>query len=79
MCGQDDTLKGTASSVDVATKENLDKLVDIGQHLLDKPESGVNWETGQSTVTSEKKDREKRSANTNKFLGHDGISVTSNL
>jgi hypothetical protein len=53
MCGQDDTLKGTASSVDVATKENLDKLVDIGQHLLDKPESGVNWETGQSTVTSE--------------------------
>ncbi|XP_059455325.1 patatin-like protein 2 [Corylus avellana] len=49
---QDDTLKGTAASVDVATEENLDNLVDIGQHLLDQPESGVNWETGQ-TVTSE--------------------------
>lgn len=52
MCGQDDTLKGTAASVDVATKENLDKLVKIGENLLDKPESVVTWETGQ-TVTIE--------------------------
>ncbi|XP_062176040.1 patatin-like protein 2 [Alnus glutinosa] len=102
---QDDTLKGTTASVDVATKENLDDLVDIGQDLLNKPESRVDWETGL-TVTIEnggtnedalkrfakklsrekerretgKKDREKRSSNTNKkFPGHNGISISPKL
>ncbi|KAK6130934.1 hypothetical protein DH2020_035326 [Rehmannia glutinosa] len=43
---QDDTLTGTVSSVDVATKENLEKLVEIGESLLKKPVSRVNLVTG---------------------------------
>ncbi|KAK3133550.1 hypothetical protein QOZ80_6AG0537940 [Eleusine coracana subsp. coracana] len=43
---QDDTLQGTLSSVDVATKENLEKLSDIGAMLLKKPVSQANLETG---------------------------------
>ncbi|WVY92082.1 hypothetical protein V8G54_037596, partial [Vigna mungo] len=34
---QDDTLTGTDSSVDIATKENLEKLSEIGENLLKKP------------------------------------------
>ncbi|XP_031125652.1 patatin-like protein 2 [Ipomoea triloba] len=45
---QDDELTGTQSSVDVATKENLEKLVEIGERLLKKPVSRVNLETGVS-------------------------------
>ncbi|KAF9622683.1 hypothetical protein IFM89_032604 [Coptis chinensis] len=44
---QDDTLTGDASSVDVATKENLQNLVQIGNGLLKKPVSRVNLETGK--------------------------------
>jgi hypothetical protein len=36
------------ASVDVSTKENLNKLVDIGETLLKKSESRVNLETGLS-------------------------------
>ncbi|KAJ1397412.1 Patatin-like phospholipase domain [Sesbania bispinosa] len=43
---QDDTLTGTDSSVDIATKENLEKLGQIGERLLKKPISKVNLETG---------------------------------
>ncbi|KAL8029972.1 hypothetical protein ABFX02_14G257200 [Erythranthe guttata] len=43
---QDDSLTGTVSSVDVATKENLEKLVLIGNNLLKKPVSRVDLETG---------------------------------
>ncbi|KAK4423839.1 Patatin-like protein 2 [Sesamum alatum] len=43
---QDDTLTGAMSSVDVATKENLEDLVKVGEKLLKKPVSRVNWETG---------------------------------
>ncbi|KAA8547246.1 hypothetical protein F0562_003890 [Nyssa sinensis] len=43
---QEDTLAGDASSVDIATKENLQKLVQIGEALLKKPVSRVNLETG---------------------------------
>ncbi|KAJ1375751.1 Patatin-like phospholipase domain [Sesbania bispinosa] len=43
---QDDTLTGTDSSVDIATKENLEKLGQIGERLLKKPVSKVNLETG---------------------------------
>ncbi|MCD7460022.1 Patatin-like protein 2 [Datura stramonium] len=43
---QDDTLSGTVSSVDIATKENMDKLVEIGETLLKKPVSRVNLKTG---------------------------------
>ncbi|CAA3030293.1 patatin 2 [Olea europaea subsp. europaea] len=41
-----DTLTGTAASVDVATKGNLNKLVEIGQSLLKKPVSRVNLDSG---------------------------------
>ncbi|KAF8041252.1 hypothetical protein BT93_B3245 [Corymbia citriodora subsp. variegata] len=44
---QTDTLIGEESSVDVATPENLRRLVEIGQTLLQKPVSRVNLETGR--------------------------------
>ncbi|KAK1302780.1 hypothetical protein QJS10_CPB12g01571 [Acorus calamus] len=43
---QDDTLEHTVASVDIATKENLDNLVKVGEKLLKKPVSRVNLETG---------------------------------
>ncbi|KAF5468270.1 hypothetical protein F2P56_012436 [Juglans regia] len=45
---QDDTLTGTAASVDDSSKENLNKLVEIGEKLLKKPVSRVNLQTGHS-------------------------------
>uniref|UniRef100_A0A0A0LQ30 Patatin n=2 Tax=Cucumis sativus TaxID=3659 RepID=A0A0A0LQ30_CUCSA len=44
---QDDTLTGDLASVDIATRENLNKLVETGEALLKKPVSRVNLETGQ--------------------------------
>ncbi|KAA8531729.1 hypothetical protein F0562_006554 [Nyssa sinensis] len=44
---QDDTLVGDEASVDVATPQNLQKLVQIGKELLKKPVSRVNLETGK--------------------------------
>ncbi|KAK2994428.1 hypothetical protein RJ640_001244 [Escallonia rubra] len=44
---QDDTLTGAVSSVDIATKENLQDLVKVGEGLLRKPVSRVNMETGK--------------------------------
>ncbi|XP_056169574.1 uncharacterized protein LOC115685894 [Syzygium oleosum] len=44
---QADTLTGEESSVDVATPENLQRLMEIGQMLLQKPVSRVNLETGR--------------------------------
>ncbi|KAK9048624.1 hypothetical protein SSX86_032412 [Deinandra increscens subsp. villosa] len=43
---QDDTLTGDLSSVDIATKKNLDDLVRVGEGLLDNPVSRVNSDTG---------------------------------
>ncbi|XP_038977394.1 patatin-like protein 2 isoform X1 [Phoenix dactylifera] len=43
---QDDTLMGDTASVDVSSKENLLKLVQIGKELLKKPVSRVNLESG---------------------------------
>ncbi|KAE8659093.1 Patatin-like protein 2 [Hibiscus syriacus] len=43
---QDDGLSGDVSSVDVATKKNLDELVKVGEGLLKKRVSRVNLETG---------------------------------
>ncbi|KAF3776039.1 Patatin-like protein 2 [Nymphaea thermarum] len=42
----DDRLTGNVASVDVATQENLNKLVEVGENLLKKPVSRVNLETG---------------------------------
>ncbi|KAA3488826.1 patatin-like protein 2 [Gossypium australe] len=44
---QDDTLSGTVASVDIATKENLENLVKVGENLLKKPVSRVNLENAQ--------------------------------
>jgi hypothetical protein len=48
---QDDTLTGTLSSMDVATKENLENLVKVGEKLLKKPVSRVDLGTGIFTPT----------------------------
>ena len=45
---QDDTLTGTDSSVDISTKENLERLCQLGEKLLKKPVSRVNLENGRS-------------------------------
>ncbi|KAJ0086409.1 hypothetical protein Patl1_09007 [Pistacia atlantica] len=42
---QDDTLTGNESSMDIATKKNLESLVGIGERLLKKPVTKVNFET----------------------------------
>ncbi|KAG8049949.1 hypothetical protein GUJ93_ZPchr0009g2155 [Zizania palustris] len=44
---QDDTLQGTLASIDVATRDNLEKLANVGEMLLNKPVSQANLETGQ--------------------------------
>lgn len=41
-------MSGTEASVDASTKENLNKLVEIGEKLLKKPVSRVNLQTGLS-------------------------------
>nr|CAD1826268.1 unnamed protein product [Ananas comosus var. bracteatus] len=43
---QDYSLTGEVASVDVSSKENLLRLVEIGKELLKKPVSRVNLETG---------------------------------
>ncbi|XP_023007424.1 patatin-like protein 3 [Cucurbita maxima] len=47
---QDDSLTGDTASVDIATAENLEKLVKIGEELLKKFVSRVNLETGRYEV-----------------------------
>ncbi|KAM3252784.1 Patatin-like protein 2 [Capsicum annuum] len=43
---QDDTLTGSLASVDIATKENLEGLVKVGERLLEKPTSRINLDKG---------------------------------
>ncbi|XP_006663045.2 patatin-like protein 1 [Oryza brachyantha] len=43
---QDDSLEGHTSSVDIATKENMEALIGIGKGLLKKPVARVNIDTG---------------------------------
>ncbi|XP_008457870.1 patatin-like protein 2 isoform X2 [Cucumis melo] len=47
---QEDSLTGDAALVDIATPENLLKLVKIGEDLLKKPVSRVNLETGKYEI-----------------------------
>ncbi|KAG6766960.1 hypothetical protein POTOM_028139 [Populus tomentosa] len=42
----DDKLQGDLSSVDIATKENLENLVKVGEDLLKSPVSRINLDTG---------------------------------
>lgn len=51
---QDDSLTGHTSSVDIATKENMEALIGIGKNLLKKNVSRVNIDTGMyETVDGE--------------------------
>ncbi|KAF8391839.1 hypothetical protein HHK36_022177 [Tetracentron sinense] len=51
---QDHTLMGDASSVDIATEENLINLVNIGEDLLKKPVSWSNSvQTGRRAMMKE--------------------------
>ncbi|KAJ6843394.1 patatin-like protein 2 [Iris pallida] len=50
---QDDHLTGDTSSMDLSTKENLSRLVEIGEALLKKPASRVNIETGLAEPCAE--------------------------
>ncbi|GJS67908.1 hypothetical protein Tco_0682473 [Tanacetum coccineum] len=43
---QDETLTGDLASVDIATMENLNNLITVGESLLNKPVSRVNFDTG---------------------------------
>ncbi|KAH6788265.1 Acyl transferase/acyl hydrolase/lysophospholipase superfamily protein [Perilla frutescens var. hirtella] len=43
---QEDNLTGDLVNMDMATKENLDNLVKVGEELLQKPVSRVNYQTG---------------------------------
>ncbi|KAK1427399.1 hypothetical protein QVD17_16083 [Tagetes erecta] len=43
---QDDTLSGDLASMDLATTENLENLVKVGEELLKKPVTRVNLGTG---------------------------------
>lgn len=43
---QNDNLTGDASSVDIATTNNMEALAAIGNELLEKPVSRVNLDTG---------------------------------
>ncbi|KAL6908254.1 hypothetical protein ACP4OV_002424 [Aristida adscensionis] len=56
---QDDSLIGHTSSVDIATKENMEELIKIGKDLLKKRVARVNIDTGMyepvpGEVTNEK-------------------------
>jgi hypothetical protein len=55
---QDDSLSGAISSVDVATTNNLDNLVKVGETLLKKPVSRVNLETGLYEVANHETNEE---------------------
>ena len=43
---KEDTLQGDVASVDVATEENLKKLVEVGNELLEKQVSSMDLDTG---------------------------------
>ncbi|KAF8007481.1 hypothetical protein BT93_K1485 [Corymbia citriodora subsp. variegata] len=56
---QDDKLSGVLSSVDVATKKNLNDLVKTGEALLKKPVCRVNLETGVCEPTPNQETNEE--------------------
>lgn len=55
---QDDTLSGQVSSVDVATKKNLNDLLGVGEGLLKKPVSRVNLENGRFEASNHETNEE---------------------
>ncbi|CAK9151526.1 unnamed protein product [Ilex paraguariensis] len=79
---QEDSLIGTDSSVDVATEENLNRLVEIGETLLKKPISRVNLKIGLSEPVKNggtNKDALKRYGdNQSIFLSFDLVWIPKN-
>lgn len=53
MLLQYDQLKGSAGSIDDCSKENMDRLMSIGDELLSKPVSRVDLETGKFVAVPE--------------------------
>ncbi|GAV86883.1 Patatin domain-containing protein [Cephalotus follicularis] len=68
---QEDSLTGEESSLDIATKENLVKLVQIGTKLLKKNVSRVNLDTGRFEETKGKCTNEEALANFAKLLSEE--------
>lgn len=56
---QDDTLRGELASVDIATKENLDNLVKLGEELLKKTVTRVDLDTGKNEPVPDKGSNEE--------------------
>ncbi|WVZ66730.1 hypothetical protein U9M48_015914 [Paspalum notatum var. saurae] len=50
---QDDGLNGTTATVDVATEENMEELIRIGERMLDMTVSRVDMETGRPVPVPE--------------------------
>ncbi|KAK8556776.1 hypothetical protein V6N13_064780 [Hibiscus sabdariffa] len=44
---QENTLTGDAAQSDIATDENMKNLIDIGEKLLKKQMSRINWKSGR--------------------------------
>lgn len=55
---QDNTLSGTVTSVDLAVKSNLHRLIQIGEELMDKHVSKVDSRTGEFKLYSEETNRQ---------------------
>lgn len=77
-CMQDDSLTGEAASVDIATPENLLKLVKIGEDLLKKPVSRVNLETGKYEIVEGEGSNQQALINFAKLLHLERNSRLSN-
>jgi patatin-like phospholipase/acyl hydrolase len=56
---QDDSLLGRTASVDVATKKNMEALIEIGENLLKKNVARVNIDTGKYEVVEDEKTNEE--------------------
>ncbi|XP_037451851.1 patatin-like protein 1 [Triticum dicoccoides] len=68
---QDDDLKGNTCSVDVATPENLDMLVDVGKALLKKQVCRVDVETGKSVPDMKRGTNEEELTHFARMLSHE--------
>ncbi|XP_062183325.1 patatin-like protein 1 isoform X2 [Phragmites australis] len=68
---QDDSLTGDTSSVDVATKENMEALIGIGKELLKKPVARVNIDTGMYVAVKDEGTNEDALARFAKMLSEE--------
>ncbi|WVZ54692.1 hypothetical protein U9M48_005454 [Paspalum notatum var. saurae] len=68
---QDDELKGDQTSVDVSTRENLDRLVGIAKGLLKKTACKVNIETGRNEPDASRGTNEDELVRFAKMLVHE--------